>query len=178
MKPTLDLEGHSLINLPDKFINKEQSITSLNLSNIFISSSSDLLLTGLRSLNLSHNMLASFSFPLKSTLRGKEQEEKSSSACLEKLDLSHNVVWSISPLPSTLTELDLSYNAIETMPKQLEDLTNLRVLSLQYNPICGQGTQDKPRFLLTLLLATIRVMDFYNNDRHIGAPPTIQPNFS
>jgi Leucine-rich repeat (LRR) protein len=134
---SLNLSNLALCAVPSGVIDELPPLASINLSNNFISclSTSMRLLTDLKSLDLSHNLLASFSHTQHERGGGGGGGGRGASPFLhlEGLNLSHNRLWCVDQLPTTLTELNVANNVIEKLPPDFSSLTNLRVLDLSRN---------------------------------------------
>jgi Leucine-rich repeat (LRR) protein len=138
---SLDLSNLALYTAPSAAIEELPPLSALNLANNFISCLAPCRrhLTDLQSLNLSHNMLASFA---QNDARVDEHGRwVSPFVRLEQLNLSHNRIWCMDQLPTTLTALNVANNLIEKLPQDFATLTNLRVLDLSRNRLLTeQGT--------------------------------------
>lgn len=103
-----------------------RQITSIDLSNQQLEEVPEWLLryTELKQLNLSHNRLTGLP-------RWLEEFDK-----LEELKLNANQLPALPPITiASLTQLDLSYNQLETLPKQWTGLPHLVWLNVGYNQL-------------------------------------------
>jgi Leucine-rich repeat (LRR) protein len=138
---SLDLSNLALCTVPSAAIEELPPLSALNLANNFISCLAPCRrhLTDLQSLNLSHNMLASFA--QNDACVDENGHWVSPFVRLEQLNLSHNRIWCMDQLPTTLTALNVANNVIEKLPQDFATLTNLRVLDLSRNRLLTeQGT--------------------------------------
>jgi Leucine-rich repeat (LRR) protein len=108
----------------DESSSSSSSPSSLGLANNFVSVVPSCLrhMTGLRSLDLSHNMLAS----LPTAVDTESNPTAGGGGC----------GW----LPASLTELSLAHNAIRGLPDRLSALTDLRTLRLADNRLANHLT--------------------------------------
>jgi Leucine-rich repeat (LRR) protein len=129
------------------------SLTSLDLSFNFISTIPLSLsaLTDLRSLDLSHNLLAG-------SLPAQLAESLALLTQLVRLNLAHNELHDLSALPSqqlrSLEELDVSYNGLEAIPAHVIHLTRLRHLNLAGNAFIGEGKKGQLEVVHSLTTLT------------------------
>lgn len=137
-KQELALRHRGLCILPSQIGDEEcfgKDITSLDLSYNLISTLPFRLsnLKSLEKLNLSNNLLGSMHFNLISSLRRLSR--------LTHLDLSHNQIADLSAFPSrkmsSLVYLNLSDNALDTIPHHLGYLTRLQELHVAENALKG-----------------------------------------
>jgi Leucine-rich repeat (LRR) protein len=137
----LDLSNLALYTVPSAAIEELPPLSTIDLANNFISCLAPCRrhLTDLQSLNLSHNMLASFA---QNDARIDDTGHwVSPFVRLERLNLSNNRLWCMDQLPITLTELNVANNVIDKLPQDFSTLTNLRVLDLSRNRLLTeQGT--------------------------------------
>ena len=123
---------------------------SLDLAHNFISTVPLSLsaLTGLESLDLSHNLMAG-------SLPAQLAEALSLLTQLVHLNLAHNALCDLSALPSqqlqALEELDVSHNGLTAIPAHVVYLTRLRHLSLAGNAFHGEGTDEHILLLFILI---------------------------
>ncbi len=107
-------------------------LSGLGLAHNFISSVSACLHRlppGLKSLDLSHNLIAAFvDLPRGSDDAGSNGDEGEGEG--------------VGRLPRSLTELNLAHNVIERLPRHLASLANLHVLNVAHNNLANDlGTQ-------------------------------------
>lgn len=164
---TLNLEKNSMKILPPELLANLKKLELLNLSSNFLSSNWINFMTfknlfNLRLLDLSYNKLTSLENSIFSDLTS-----------LEMLDLKNNLIENIAMDTfanlSSLTSLVLSHNFIKNVNFSLNSLTNLNVLSLDFNEIY---TVEKH-----LVVNSLKLVDLHLNNNKFFRVPSFVENF-
>jgi Leucine-rich repeat (LRR) protein len=164
---TLNLEKNSMKILPPELLANLKKLELLNLSSNFLSSNWINFMTfknlfNLRLLDLSYNKLTSLENSIFSDLTS-----------LEMLDLKNNLVEGIAMDTfanlSSLTSLVLSHNFIKNVNFSLNSLTNLNVLSLDFNEIYSVEKH--------LVANSLKLVDLHLNNNKFFRVPNFIENF-
>lgn len=136
---SLTLDNMALVSVPSAGLEQIPPLSSLVLSNNFISSITTSLryLSDLQSLDLSCNMLSYLSGP--SDILNVGGITSSPFFRLQRLNLSNNWLCNLEVLPSALTELNLANNNLERLPAQLSALSKLCFLDFSRNKLSSEG---------------------------------------
>ena len=142
---TANLTENNIVSLSEYAFTNLTAVTKINLEYNRLSTVDPKAFSGLRmnTLNISHNQLHTLGL---STHLGALDASNNrlhtisfselTRTTLRILTVAHNQLHTI-PLAGleTLTELDLSYNQLQTVPAALINMTKLRDLRIQHNPI-------------------------------------------
>lgn len=164
---TLNLEKNSMKILPPELLANLKKLELLNLSSNFLSSNWINFMTfkglfNLRLLDLSYNKLTSLENSIFSDLTS-----------LEMLDLKNNLIESVSMDTfanlTYLTSLVLSHNFIKNVNFSLNSLSNLNVLSLDFNEIYSVEKH--------LVANSHKLVDLHLNNNKFFRVPSFVENF-
>jgi Leucine-rich repeat (LRR) protein len=164
---TLNLEKNSMKILPPELLTNLKKLELLNLSSNFLSSNWINFMTfknlfNLRLLDLSYNKLTALENSIFADL-----------TALEVLDLKNNLIESIAMDTfanlSALSSLVLSHNFIKNVNFSLNSLTNLNVLSLDFNEIYSVEKH--------LVANSMKLVDLHLNDNKFFRVPNFVENF-
>jgi Leucine-rich repeat (LRR) protein len=164
---TLNLEKNSMKILPPELLANLKKLELLNLSSNFLSSNWINFMTfkklfNLRLLDLSYNKLTSLENSIFADL-----------AALEVLDLKNNLIESIAMDTfanlTSLSSLVLSHNFIKNVNFSLNSLSNLNVLSLDFNEIYSVEKH--------LVANSMKLVDLHLNNNKFFRVPSVVENF-